>query len=576
MRKRIDANSEISLLYPQGKGGLAGQATWGETALEDLEIDRLAWALSIQNEYQDAIKCVLMELCGDAEILTYRQEILEDFLDNPAIVAGLEKLLASLTKLRDYADARYERTPLRETVARLSELNLYATCLRTLQGLLTESQPTTHSRGLSVLHQWVEKTIANEVFQSLEKELPDLLSKLSGFPSISIGVNLDSQLRPIEATLLAIHDKPFKGGKLLDKVRGYTSSKSPGHGIGPLHEVPRQHIQGLEGIMVRLPTRVDPLLVPLFWDLYDMLRWLVAPINDVLKQFAAVNIGYLISLETELAFYIGAARFIQRMEAAGLPMCRPQVLPMEERAGRIDQMYNVFLVMREAEAALGKDLKDMIVLNDVDFGPEGRVFVLTGPNLGGKTVYTQGVGAIQVLFQAGLFVPAVAASISPVDGIHTHFARLEKSDSGMGRLGEEAQRLNTIFQSVTERSLVLLNESLASTSPGESLYLARDIVRALRLYGVRAIFATHLHELADSVDTINAEVKGASKVISLVAGIGEAKKDAKGEADNIPRTYHIKPGPPLGLSYAHGIASRYGISYEQLSRRLEDRQNPQA
>ena len=572
MRKRVDASSEISLLYLPGKDKVSGGSRWGEYAVEDLEIERLAWALSIQNEYQEAIKCVLLELCQDTDTLLYRQEILEDFLNRPALADRLEGLLSKLAKLGDYASSRYERTPLRETLARLSELNLYVDCIRTLKTTLEDPQMVTNSRGMETLRRWAEQTVADEEFQSLEKELPGLLAKLNGIPSISIGVNLDGQLRPVEATLLAIHEKPFKGGgSFLDKVTGRRSGKKPNQGIGPLHEVSHQYMDAPGGRLIPLPTRADPLLVPLFRDLYEMLRWLVAPINDVLQQFAQVDISYLISLETEIAFYIGAAKFVTQMKSLGMPMCRPQILAAGTRSGQLERMYNLFLAMHKAEETPATVLTDKIVLNNVNFGPEGRIFVLTGPNLGGKTVYTQAVGVIQVLFQAGLSVPAISASISPVDSIYTHFARLERSDSGMGRLGDEAQRLNVIFQSISEKSLVLLNESLASTSPGESLYLARDIVRALRLYGARAIFATHLHELADSVDTINAEVQGDSRVISLVAGIGEPNRDARGEEDIVPRTYHIQPGPPLGLSYARGIASRYGISFEQLSSKWKEK-----
>jgi DNA mismatch repair ATPase MutS len=118
----------------------------------------------------------------------------------------------------------------------------------------------------------------------------------------------------------------------------------------------------------------------------------------------------------------------------------------------------------------------------------------------------------------------------------------------------------------------LLNESLSSTSPGESLYLARDIVRALRLFGVRAIFATHLHELAEGLDTLNAEVKGDSCVVSLVAGVALEGDQEDNENGNVKCTYKIKPGPPRGLSYARGIAVRYGISFAQLTDHWREQQ----
>ncbi len=182
------------------------------------------------------------------------------------------------------------------------------------------------------------------------------------------------------------------------------------------------------------------------------------------------------------------------------------------------------------------------------------------------------MGQSQVLFQAGLHVPGESARMSPVDGMYTHFATLERTDSGMGRLAEEARRLNDIFQRVTDKSLVLLNESLSSTSPGESLYLARDIVHALKLFSVRAIFATHLHELAENLDSTNAAVTGDSRVVSLVAGVTLNGDEAEASEESAVSTFEIKKAPPRGLSYAKGIAIRHGISFEQLKDHWLERQ----
>ena len=85
-----------------------------------------------------------------------------------------------------------------------------------------------------------------------------------------------------------------------------------------------------------------------------------------------------------------------------------------------------------------------------------------------------------------------------------------------------------------------MNESLASTSPGESVYLAQDISRILRRMGTRAIFATHLHELAAAVPQLNAETEGDSALVSLVAS-----RLRDGE-DGDQRSYKILPGAAHG------------------------------
>jgi DNA mismatch repair ATPase MutS len=207
-----------------------------------------------------------------------------------------------------------------------------------------------------------------------------------------------------------------------------------------------------------------------------------------------------------------------------------------------------------------------IVTNDIAFGEAGRIAILTGPNQGGKTTYMQSIGLAQVLAQTGLPVPGEEATISPVDAIYTHYPVVERLELGTGRFGDEAQRIRAIFERVTRHSLVLLNESLSTTSMGEGVYLAGDIVRALRQIGLRAVFTTHLHELATAVERINAESDGDSLVFSLVAS-----KPAEDLQSEQRYSYEIRRGPPLGRSYAETIAARYGISNDQLQALLRER-----
>jgi DNA mismatch repair protein MutS len=565
--EKNDLATGFSLLYPADSPRPSDGKRWGGNAAIDLDLDGIAHALTFSNKYLEATKAILLELCGEVPILEYRHQILEDFLNCQDMAAGFEELLPMLAKLRDYASTHSSGTPLQQTLGRLTELNTYVACVRRLQSILEKAGSEVHSPGLAALGECLAQVAADETFLSLEKELPEILSRLNGIPSVTIGVNLDSELQPVEATLLAIHDKPFKGNEsLLGRLMGKGNRKAE-QGIGPLHAVQNEYIVGIDQRVVKLPTRADPLMVPLFRDLYEILKETINPITAALNHYARVHTSLLTALEAEIAFYLGAVALIQRLRASGLPMCRPKALPMKERLCQMKGMHNLLLALALLDEDPEAQLDKKIVLNNIDFGPQGRIFILTGPNLGGKTVYTQAVGLAQVLFQAGLYVPAERARMSPVDGLFTHFATLEESDSGMGRLGEEAERLNEIFQSVTSQGLVLLNESLSSTSPRESLYLARDIVRALRLFGVRAIYSTHMHELAEGLEAINTEVPGDSQVVSLVAGVALHADEPEPVDEVVQRTYKIKPGPPRGLSYAKGIAARHGISYEQLEER---------
>jgi len=230
--------------------------------------------------------------------------------------------------------------------------------------------------------------------------------------------------------------------------------------------------------------------------------------------------------------------------------------------------YNVNLAIRMSYKAESGNLQEHIISNDACFDEEGRIFILTGPNSGGKTTNAQAIGLTQVLMQCGLYVPCSRAEISPVDAIHVYLNVEEQAALETGRLGVESKRIGELFGAATPNSMVLLNESFSSTSPGESYYLMKDIVSALKLLGVRAVVATHLHDLAESIEHINKEVEGTSRLISMVAGIREGTEHGDTLSN---RSYKVRSGRPQGKSFAMDIARQYGISFDQLSETIRER-----
>jgi DNA mismatch repair ATPase MutS len=342
------------------------------------------------------------------------------------------------------------------------------------------------------------------------------------------------------------------------------------HGISQLHSVPMRSVPTADGRLVETQMRSDPLLLPLFKDLDMLIADAFRPILASLKSFLKISAEFLAVLEPEIVFYLGAIRLLRQVQASGLPMCRAEIMDKEQRVCVIRDCYNLHLALRSLYRESNAKLNGRVIGNDVKFDDEGRIFIITGPNQGGKTTYIQALALAQVIFQAGLYVPGSSASISPVDGIYTHFPVEEKPNAEMGRFGEEAQRLNEIFSHVTRYSLILLNETLSSTASGESLYLARDIIRSFRLLGARVAYTTHMHELAASADELNTTTQGDSAVISLVAMAQiDPSPDANGD---VKRTYKIIPSPPMGRSYANELAARYGISFDKIVNTLRTRE----
>ena len=151
-------------------------------------------------------------------------------------------------------------------------------------------------------------------------------------------------------------------------------------------------------------------------------------------------------------------------------------------------------------------------------------------------------------------------SFSPCDNIFTHFPADENDTVDLGRLGEESKRLSEIFTVATKYSLLLLNESLATTNVAEGLYIAKDVVKSMRYLGVRAIFNTHMHDLARNLEEVNENVEGDSKVESMVTGV-----------DHGNRSFKVYITSSEGVSYAKDIAEKYGVTFAQIKKQIDSK-----
>ena len=122
----------------------------------------------------------------------------------------------------------------------------------------------------------------------------------------------------------------------------------------------------------------------------------------------------------------------------------------------------------------------------------------------------------------------------------------------LGRLGEECVRFKEIFSKVTDRSLLLLNETFSTTSFEEGYYIARDSVKALLTKAVRTIYNTHMHKLGEDAGELTRE-SGFAGAASLIMKTDEGK-----------RSFKVALAEPVGSSYAKDIAEKYGVTYDML------------
>jgi DNA mismatch repair protein MutS len=147
------------------------------------------------------------------------------------------------------------------------------------------------------------------------------------------------------------------------------------------------------------------------------------------------------------------------------------------------------------ESALSQ-IGERFIANDLSLGPRDRLWLITGPNMGGKSTFLRQAALISVLAQAGSFVPAARAKIGIVDRL---FSRVGASDNlarGRSTFMVEMVETAAILAQASPQSLVILDEIGRGTSTYDGLAIAWAVVEAMHdEVKCRTLFATHYHEL---------------------------------------------------------------------------------
>lgn len=158
------------------------------------------------------------------------------------------------------------------------------------------------------------------------------------------------------------------------------------------------------------------------------------------------------------------------------------------------------------------------VVNDLLMDDEDRFFIITGPNMGGKSTYLRQVALICLLAHMGCFVPASKAVIPLLDRIFTRVGASDDLAQGQSTFMVEMSELATILSQATDASLVILDEIGRGTSTYDGLSIAWSVVEYLtKRIRPKTLFATHYHELTE----IEQSIEGVKNFRIAVRQIGE-------------------------------------------------------
>ncbi|MDD6984913.1 MAG: hypothetical protein SOT59_10000 [Eubacteriales bacterium] len=537
INEKLDT-SDISLLYPDAdtlRRHMLGEenARLSHITTEQLELDYLMDLKTC--DFGSFYTC-------DPEVILYRQDTFGDMIENPELSHILLKmipLLNDITELRRMSSDSAASTE--AYLYSITEVELYTSLLDLLRDNLIPLAPKFKSTAFRRFAERINTLTGSEYYKNLNDQLKELTSRVREIKSVTIGVNFDSQLRASRAGVLSINNEYFKSGELLDKMLRLDFKNDEMTCIAPL--IPFKKGQS--------DNQQNALANAFNGAINDVFRQSIRSWKKVIQHYVLENTDFLIRLMPEIEFVTKATELLMRLKERGCPLCHPVIKPMSEKAFDAKGLCNPIVAMK---------LDAPVVPNDFKFDEDGMIYVLTGPNRGGKSVITCAVGIAFVMAQLGLPVCADSCVISPCDEIFTHFPTGSEDTIDKGRLGEECSRLSAIFEEVTEDSLVLCDESLSSTGSFEAAYIASEVLQGFSMARCRGIFSTHLHDLAASVDSINASCvpNGGVKIDNLVAAIEKGS-----------RSFKILREKPDGKSYARDIAEKYGLSLDKIMTKIK-------
>lgn len=157
--------------------------------------------------------------------------------------------------------------------------------------------------------------------------------------------------------------------------------------------------------------------------------------------------------------------------------------------------------IREGRHPIIETLGERFVPNDLSINnTTDRLLIITGPNMGGKSVFLKQTALIVIMAQMGSFVPAAAARIALVDRIFTRVGASDNLAQGRSTFMVEMTETSNILNTATPRSLVLLDEVGRGTATFDGLSLAWAIAEYLHdhpHHSAKTLFATHYHELTE-------------------------------------------------------------------------------
>jgi DNA mismatch repair protein MutS len=432
----------------------------------------------------------------DPAAIGHRLDVVAAFVDDPLVREQTRDLLAIVPDLaRALSRLVVGRGGPRDLAAIRDGISAAAALATRLDKIA--AIPAEMADAMAALRR-VDPAVARELAAALTDELP-LLKRDGGFLRDGYDATLDEsralrdQSRKVVAQLQARYAE--EAGVRVLKIRhnnvlGYFVEVTAQHGermLAPPLNATFIHRQTLAG----------------------QVRFTTTELGELEARIASAA-DRALGLELEIFDRLSAAAIAASTEikAAGEALASLDVasalatLAIERRYVRPQVDHSLdFIVEGGRHAVVEQALADPFVANDCDLSPPtdadtGRIWLLTGPNMAGKSTFLRQNALIVVLAQLGSYVPARRAKIGIIDRLFSRVGAADDLARGRSTFMVEMVETAAILNQATERSLVILDEIGRGTATFDGLSIAWASIEHLHEQNrCRALFATHFHEL---------------------------------------------------------------------------------
>ena len=492
-------------------------ATAGEPDFfHDLHLDQIVAAITAGKTDYD-LKPFFQSPLSSVEAVHYRQEVMRD-IQNDAVMECLTAFAEDMREMRRQL-AQGDKLYYKQQKERwfLAAVESYCGTI----GRMAQALPRLRlsSRGLQGLREYLIDYAESQPFTALA----------------GAAGRLRDDLAAIRYCVL-VTDGGFK-------VRRYECE----HDYSAEVEATFQKFQqgAVRDYRVKFP--VTPDMSHIEAKILEFVAQLYPEVFSALGQFCTTNRNYASPVVTrfdrEIQFYISYSEFMRGFRHAGLGFCFPA---MSDTVKEVfdDEGFDASLAIKLIQE------KSPVVCNDFRLSGAERIFVVSGPNQGGKTTFARTFGQLHYLASIGCPVPGRRAQLFLFDRMFAHFEREEDLHNLRGKLQDDLFRIHEILARATPRSIIVMNEIFTSTTLQDAVFLAREVMQRIIDLDLLCVFVTFLDELASLSE----------KTVSMVSTVVPN--------DPAVRTFKVIRRPADGQAYAISIAEKYRVTYNCLLARI--------